>query len=201
MAISPIGNAQRFWAQGPTEAAREPEGLRGALAAGRTGGPSQAPPKGWELKNVAEVLLKIAGEQGLVGAPGVSDSDILRVVKLDRALQAAKENNMAKAGPAWTGDIGKLGPRIANMQMNDLAYGLKVDLVRAATRFEAAERGYLKVEPYASRHPDLLSTGVARNALEVGVLKAVHEFLAASEQLEHVGVQIDSMIQRLSPKP
>jgi hypothetical protein len=201
MAIPPIGVTHPAWSRAATGPADEPDGLQVARAAGRADSTSKAPPSPRELRNVAEVLLNLAREQGLFGAPAVDDRDILRVVKLDRALAQAKANNLSKAGPEWTGALAKLGPRIVNRQMNDSAYGLKADLVRAASRFEAAASGYRSVEPYALAHPGLLTTGVARNALEVGVLKALNEYRVAAEQLELARGRIESMILQLSPKP
>jgi hypothetical protein len=198
MAISPIGTMPRLWAQAPTDAASDPTGLQ---AARRVDATSKAPPTPRELRNVAEVLLRIAREQGTVGAPAVSERDILRVVKLDRALQQAKNGNALKAGPAWTGEFGKLGPRITSSLMNEHAYGLKVDLVRATTRFEAAASRYREVEPHALANPVLLSSGIARNASEVAILKAVSEYQAAARELDRVGGEIESAILRLSPQP
>ena len=45
-------------------------------------------------KEVRKVLLDIARKQGMVGAPAVSERDIQRVVRLDRALQQAKDANV-----------------------------------------------------------------------------------------------------------
>ena len=198
MAISPIGTMPRLWTPAPTEAAPDPTGLQAARRVDTT---SKAPPTPRELRNVAEVLLRIAREQGTFGAPAVSERDILRVVMLDRALQQAKDGNASKAGPAWTGELGKLGPRITSSLMNEHAYGLKVDLVRAATRFEVAASRYRDVEPLALANPVLLSSGIAWNASEVAILKAIGEYQAAAKALERVGGEIESAILRLSPQP
>ncbi|MCX7227459.1 MAG: hypothetical protein NTW15_00305 [Burkholderiales bacterium] len=195
MATYTIGAMPRLLAQAPTEAAPDPTVL---LAPRRVDTTSKAPPTRQERRNVAEVLLRIAREQGTVGAPAVSERDILRVVKLDRALQQAKNANAWKAGP---GELGKLGPWIISFLMNKHAVGLKENLVRAVTRFEVAAKRAPALARYALAHPTLLSNGIPANASEVEILKAIGEYRAATEELERVRGEIESAILRLSPQP
>ena len=194
MTIHTTGTMPPLLAQARTD----PTGLQAARRVDTT---SKAPPTDREVGNVVKVLLDIARKQGMVGAPAVSERDIQRVVRLDRALQQAKDANVSKAGPAWTGEVGKLGPRFNSFLMNTHAFGLKENLVRAVTRFEAAAERAPTLQRYAFEHPALLSTGIPTNASDVEILKAIGEYRAATEELERVRGEIESAILRLSPQP
>lgn len=196
MAIPPISGSNRAWSPGPTGATPDPR----ALQVARAGGPN-APPSATERRNVAAVLVKLAREQGTLNAPRVTEGDILRLVRMDRALQQAKDANLKKRGPQWTGDLGTAGPRAVNTLMNAQAYGLKADLVRAHTRFERAEAGYRRFEPHLFANRALLTTGIALNADDAAALQAVNEYRAAAQNLERARGQIETMILQLSDAP
>lgn len=198
MAISPIGGGQSLWARVPTEEAADSGAAWVAQAAGRNGAP-KAPPCPQEAADAVKVLKQLGRWQGVFGAPVVSEL-VLRVGQLDRALQQAKNNNWAKAKPGWPLDLGTFGPRFVNALMNEHVYGLKVDLVRASTRLDAAATRFLQVKPVLDARPDLLMTRVPLNTPEVAALKAHDELVAAAEKLKGVDRQIQSMIQQLSPK-
>ena len=133
--------------------------------------------------------------------------DFLRMVKLDRAVQQAKRNNLS----------------IVNTVTNERAYRLKLDLVRAVHRFYNARMSARLDHKGLLANADLSWIGLMRHQVQVSRLKlngdpynarqlegtrslqvfaqvGVNEYRAAEEQIKQARGKIDSMILGLSPK-
>lgn len=193
----PFGFINPQGVQSPTDVASAPIAGRGSLAA-RRGGPTSPTPTTKELNNVDKVLESIARSQGMVLAPPVSESDILLIVQLDRAIQRVKNSVPGTVGMPTLGRLGfqaSVGP--SKWLSNSAGYQMKEELVRAVTRFEVARMRYEQVLPHWNANPDLRTTGRAKNAEDTKTLSIVNSFGKAELDLRQARDKLRKVIKSL----